>query len=191
MKRIPLAAAMLFAVAAAPALAETYKIDPNHTQVRFQYSHFGFSNIVGIFSGVTGEIVYDPAQPEAASVKAEIPISDVHTGVADMNEHLRASDFFDVATYPTATFTSSKVEAVGEGKLKVTGELAVRDIKREVVLDVTVNGSRPHPMSQRPAIGFDATTMVKRTELGVGKYAPNVSDEVSISITVEAGVPKQ
>lgn len=190
MIRKSLLASLLLAGAASPALAETYVIDPGHTQVRFGYSHFGLSDIVGIFSGITGEVVYDPAKPEASSVKATIPIADVHTGVAKMDEHLRAADFFDVASFPTASFTSSKVEAVGEGKLKVTGELKVRDISREVVLDVSLNAMKPHPMTQRASIGFNATTDLKRTELGVGKYAPNVSDEVSIEITVEASVPK-
>lgn len=188
MLRKTLLASLLLAGSAAPALAETYVIDPTHTQVRFGYSHFGLSDIVGIFAGITGEIVYDPARPEASSVKATIPIADVHTGVAKMDEHLRAADFFDVASFPTASFTSSKVEAAGEGKLKVTGALQVRDITREVVLDVSLNAIKPHPMTQRPSIGFNASTDLKRTELGVGKYAPAVSDEVSIQITVEASV---
>ena len=135
MLRKSLLASLILAAGSAPALAETYVIDPTHTQVRFGYSHFGLSDIVGIFSGITGEIVYDPAKPEASSVKASIPIADVHTGVAKMDDHLRAADFFDVASFPTASFTSSKVEAAGEGKLKVTGELQVRDIRREVVPD--------------------------------------------------------
>jgi polyisoprenoid-binding protein YceI len=156
--------------------------------VRFGYSHFGLSDIVGIFSGVSGEIVYDPARPEASSVKASIPIAEVHTGVAKMDEHLRGADFFDAARFPAASFTSSKVEAVGEGKLRVSGELQVRDLRREVVLDVSLNAIKPHPMTQRAAIGFNASTNLKRTELGVGKYAPNVSDEVGIEITVEASV---
>lgn len=191
MKRHALLAAVLLATTSGAAVAETYTIDPNHTQVRFTYSHFGFSNILGIFGGVSGTVVYDPAKPEASSVKASIPIGQVVTGVVKMDDHLKAADFFDVATYPAATFTSTKVEAAGAGKLKVTGELAVRDIKKEVVLDVTVNEAKPHPMTQQPSIGFDATTAVKRTELGVGKYAPNVGDDVAISITVEASVPKQ
>lgn len=191
MKRHALLAAVLLATSSGAALAETYTIDPSHTQVRFTYSHLGLSNILGIFGGVTGTVVYDAAKPEASSVKASIPIGEVYTGWGKMDEHLKAADFFDVATYPTATFTSTKVESAGEGKLKVTGELAVRDIKKEVVLDVTLNAQKAHPMSQQPAIGFDATTAVKRTELGVGKYAPNVGDDVAISITLEATVPKQ
>jgi polyisoprenoid-binding protein YceI len=190
MIRKSLLASLLLVGASAPALAETYVIDPGHTQVRFGYSHFGLSNIVGIFSGVTGEIVYDPAKPEASSVSATIPIADVHTGVAKMDEHLRANDFFDAAGYPTATFKSTQVESTGEGKLKVTGDLKLRGASHVVVLDVSLNALKDHPMSQRPSVGFNASTQLKRTELGVGKYAPNVSDEVSLEITVEASVPK-
>jgi polyisoprenoid-binding protein YceI len=191
MLRKSLLASLLLAAGTTPALAETYLIDPNHTQVRFGYSHFGLSDIVGIFSGISGEIVYDPARPEASSVKASIPIAEVHTGVAKMDEHLRAAEFFDVASFPTASFTSSKVEVVGEGRLKVSGELQLRDVRREVVLDVRLNAMKPHPMTQRAAIGFSASTGLTRTDLGVGKYAPAVSDEVSIEITVEASVAAQ
>lgn len=190
MIRTTLLAAMLFAGAATPALAETYVIDPSHTQVRFGYSHFGLSDIVGIFSGISGEIIYDPAAPEAGSVSASIPIVDVHTGVSKMDEHLRGADFFDAASFPTAHFQSSKVEAVGEGRLRVTGELKVRDISRDVVLEVSLNALKPHPMNQRPSIGLNASTRLMRSELGLGKYVPNISDEVDIEITVEASASK-
>lgn len=191
MIRSTLAAAVLLAAGSLPAVAaDTYVVDPNHSQVRFEYSHFGLSTIVGLFTGITGELVYDAADPSKSSVKVSLPIQEIHTGVSDFNDHLRSADFFDVAKFPAATFTSTAVESVGANKLKVTGDLTVRDITRSVVLDVTLNGQKNHPMSGRAAIGFDATGLVKRTELGVGKYAPNVGDDVKLSITVEASVPK-
>ncbi len=82
------------------------------------------------------------------------------------------------------------MEAAGEGKLKVTGNLTIKDITKPVVLDVTLNKSGEHAMAKRAAIGFDATTTLSRTEFGVGKYAPAVSDEVKLRITTEALVPK-
>lgn len=170
--------------------ADTYVIDGNHTQVRFEYSHFGFSNIVGLFTGMSGELVYDAADVGKSSVKVNLPIQQVFTGVADLDDHLRSADFFDAAKFPEATFSSTRVEAAGEGKLKVSGELKLRDVSVPVVLDVRLNAEKTHPMSGRPAIGFDATTTLKRTALGVGKYAPNVSDEVKIAITLEANAPK-
>ncbi|GIX34930.1 MAG: polyisoprenoid-binding protein [Lysobacteraceae bacterium] len=184
-------AALVLAAAWAPAHAETYVIDPNHTQVRFTFSHFGLSNITGLFTGITGSISYDPARPEASRVEATIPVAQVHTGVEKLDQHLRSADFFDVERFPEARFTSTAVKPMGEGRLRVTGELAVRDLRREVVLDVHLNAAKEHPMSKRPAIGFDARTRLRRTELGVGKYAPAVSDELPIEITVEASVPAQ
>lgn len=174
----------------ASASAESYQIDPKHTQVRFQYSHFGFSTIVGLFTGITGEVGFDPANPSAATVTASIPLAQVNTGVDDLNQHLKSADFFDAAKFPNAEFVSSKVESLGDNKLKVTGTLKLRDIEKEVVLNVTMNAAKVHPMKGSPAIGFDATTELKRSDFGVEKYAPNVSDEVKVEITVEASVPK-
>ncbi len=186
MLRPLLLALSLGAFAAPAAAADTYGFDPNHSQVRFTYDHMGFANILGLIGGIEGELVYDAEQPANSRVSATIPIAGIRTGVEKMDQHLNADDFFDVARFPTATFTSTKVEAAGEGRLKVTGTLTIRDVSREVVLDVTLNGRGEHPMRKTPAIGFDARTALKRSEFGVGKYVPAVGDDVEVSITVEA-----
>ena len=98
--------------------------------------------------------------------------------------------FVSKVAFPSATFKSTKVEAAGEGRLKVTGDLTIKDITRPVVLDVTLNKAGEHPMSKVPAIGFDATATISRTEFGVGKFAPAVSDEVKLRITTEASAAK-
>ena len=97
---------------------------------------------------------------------------------------------YDAAKFPNATFKSTRVEAAGEGKLKVSGELTIKDITRPVVLDVTLNKAAIHPMSKAPTIGFDATASISRTEFGVGAYVPNVGDTVTLRITTEASAPK-
>ena len=187
-----LSAAALLAFAAAPAFAApvTYKIDPTHTIVLAQWNHFGFSNPSASFGNVEGTLVYDAADVARSSVEVTLPLSGLEGFSAKFNEHLRSADFFDAAKFPKATFKSTKVEAAGEGKLKVTGDLTVKDITRPVVLDVTLNKAADHPMSKAPTIGFDATTTLSRTEFGVGNYAPAVSDEVELRITTEASVPK-
>lgn len=187
-----LSAAALLAFAAAPAFAApvTYKIDPTHTTVLAQWNHFGFSNPSASFGNVEGTLVYDAADVAKSSVEVTLPLSGLEGFSAKFNEHLRSADFFDVAKFPKATFKSTKVEAAGEGKLKVTGDLTVKDITRPVVLDVTLNKAADHPMTKAPTIGFDATTTLSRSEFGVGNYAPAVSDEVSLRITTEASVPK-
>ena len=187
-----LSAAALLAFAAAPAFAApvTYKIDPTHTIVLAQWNHFGFSNPSASFGNVEGTLVYDAADVARSSVEVTLPLSGLEGFSAKFNEHLRSADFFDAAKFPKATFKSTKVEAAGEGKLKVTGDLTVKDITRPVVLDVTLNKAADHPMTKAPTIGFDATTTLSRTEFGVGNYAPAVSDEVQLRITTEASVPK-
>lgn len=182
---------LLFAFAATTSqAAQTYVIDPNHTQVRFGYHHFGLANIVGLFTGVTGTIVYDAETPENSRVEATIPLQKVNTGVDDFNDHLRSADFFEVEKYPEATFTSTKVEKTGDATLRVHGDLTVKGTVHPVALEVTLNAVKNHPMSGRAAIGLDARTTLMRTKLGVGKYAPNVGDEVDVRITVEASAPK-
>ena len=182
-----LALATLLAAAFLPAFAaEKYAIDPTHTQVEFTYSHFGFSNITGRFDQVESEFAFDAADPTKSSVKVTIPVDSISTGVAKLDEHLLSADFFDAARYPTATFTSTGVTVAGEGKLAVAGDLSIHGVTKPVVMDVTINKVGEHPMSKKPAAGFDASFDIKRSEFGVGGYAPAVSDEVRIEITVEA-----
>ena len=187
-----LSAAALLAFAVAPAFAApvTYKLDPAHTSVVAQWNHFGFSNPFAHFGNVEGTLVYDAANPGNSSVQVTLPLSGLESFTPKFNEHLRSTDFFDAASFPNATFKSTKVEAVGAGKFKVTGELTIKDITRSVVLDATLNKAADHPMSKAPTIGFDATTTISRTEFGVGAYAPNVGDTVTLRITTEASAPR-
>ena len=187
-----LSAAALLAFAVAPAFAEpvTYKLDPKHTMVLAQWNHFGFSNPFANFGDVEGSLVYDADNIGASSVQVTLPLSGLQSFTPGFNDHLRAADFFDAANFPNATFKSTRVEAAGEGKLKVTGDLTIKDITRPVVLDATLNKAARHPMSQAPTIGFDATATISRTEFGVGAYAPNVGDTVTLRITTEASAPK-
>lgn len=191
MKRTLLATVLAFAFAGAAAAAPlTYKIDANHTDVVAGWSHFGFSNPVAHFGQVDGSITYDPAKPSASSVEVTIPLAGLNSHVAAFDEHLRSEDFFDAAKYPTITFKSTKVEAAGDKKLKVSGDLTVHGVTKPVVLDVTINKVGEQPMAKRAAAGFDASTTIKRSDFGIAKYVPNVSDEVTIHITTEAIVPK-
>lgn len=190
MKRIVLAAALSLFAASAFAEPLTYKMDPNHTLVLASWSHFGFSHPSANFGQVDGSIVYDADDVSASSVEVTLPLAGLTSFVPDFDEHLRSDDFFDAAKYPNATFKSTSVESAGENKLKVTGDLTIKDITRPVVLDVTLNKAAPQPQSGREAIGFDATATIKRSDFGVGMYVPNVGDEVTLRITTEATVPK-
>jgi len=185
-----LAAVLAGASAAAVAAPVTYKMDPNHTDVIASWSHFGFSNPIAHFGQVDGAIVYDADNVGQSSVNVTIPLAGLEAHVEAFNEHLRSPDFFDAAQFPAITFKSTKVEAAGDNKLRVFGDLTVHGVTRPVVLDTTINKIGEQPMAKRAAAGFDATTTIKRSDFGIGKYAPNVSDDVVIRITTEALVPK-
>lgn len=189
MKRLALAAALTCFAAFATAAPLTYEIDPNHTQVLASWSHFGFSNPVANFGEADGAIVYDAENVSASSVEVTLPLSGLNAFVPDFNDHLRSADFFEAEKYPQATFKSTKVEAAGKDKLRVTGDLTIRGVTRSVDLDVNLNKAGMGSNDQ-PRIGFDASTTIKRSDFGLGKYLPNVSDEVTLRITTEAGVPK-
>lgn len=190
MRKTLLVAALLAFAGSAFAAPVSYKLDPNHTNVLASWNHFGFSNPGVGFSQVEGTLVYDADKVSASSVEVSLPINGLWAFSALFNEHLNSADWFDSAQFPTATFKSTKVEAAGKGKLKVTGDLTIRGITKPVVLDATLNKAGDHPLGKRAAVGFDATATVKRSDFGLAKYVPNVSDEVQIRITTEAMVPK-
>jgi polyisoprenoid-binding protein YceI len=191
MKRRPLLAlaSVLLAFGTAHAAALTYKLDTNHTMVLASWDHFGYSHPVAYFGQADGTLVYDAAKPEAASVQVTLPLAGLDALIPDLTEHLRSPDFFDAEKYPAITFKSTKVEAAGEGKLKVTGDLTIRDVTKPVVLDVTLNKAGEGRNGQ-PKIGFDATTSISRSEFGVARFVPNVSDRIELRISTEALVPK-
>lgn len=185
MKRIMLLSLAATLSSAALAAPETYIIDSNHTLPRFSYSHFGFSNQLSRFDKTSGKIVLD-RQAKTGSVEVTIDTTSVNTGVPLFNEHIQAADFLDIAQYPTATFTSNQLKFEGDKLVAVDGTLTLKGIGKPVTLTVTSFQCMPHPMLKKDACGANATTVVKRTDFNMGKYAPNVGDDVTLTIPVEA-----
>ena len=193
LSRQPLLSTALLAAAfaAAPAFAaDAYKVDENHTQVLFSYSHFGMSHITGHFENVEGDFLFDAKDPTKSSIQVTVPIDTVSVGVKALDDELKSDMFFDAGQFPTATFQSTTVTSSGKDKLTVNGDLTIHGVTKPVSFDVTVNKVGTHPMRGVPAAGFDATATIKRSDFGVSKYVPNVSDEVTLHITMEAFMPK-
>jgi polyisoprenoid-binding protein YceI len=182
--------AALLGTAAAQAAPVTYKLDPTHTNVLFTWNHFGFSNPTANLGIGEGTLVFDEKNPSASSVEVTLPLANLDSHVAKLDEHLKEASFFDADKFPTVTFKSTKVQALGGGKYKVTGDLTVHGVTKPVVLDAKLNHQGVHPMAKVPAIGFDATGTLKRSDFGVGAYVPNVSDEIKLHITTEAEAAK-
>lgn len=167
---------------AAPA---TYVIDDTHTQPRFEYNHFGFSNQVHSFNKTSGTIIFDPVA-RSGSVEITIDPKSVNTGVPLLDEHLQDKDFFDSAHYPAITFKSTVVKFAGKKPVKVYGDLTIKGITKPVVLTVTSFRRAENPIVKKEEIGANAYTRLKRSAFDMGKYAPGVSDEITISLPVEA-----
>ncbi|WP_321407190.1 YceI family protein [Tolumonas auensis] len=187
-KFVKLSAVLALATAVSvPAFAapETYVIDGSHTFPRFSYSHFGLSKQLSRFDKTSGTIVLDK-EAKTGSVDIVIDTTSVDTGFPVFNGHIQGADFLDTTAFPTATFKSTKVVFKGDAPTEVQGDLTIKGVTKPVTLTVTSFVAMPHPMLQKDAIGANATTVIKRTDFNAGKYAPNVGDDVTIDIAVEA-----
>lgn len=184
----------LLGMASLPAAADdsqTLSLDPYHTQVRVTWNHLGFSNPGASFDVGKGILKWNADDPGQSSIRVTIPVASVNTQVPALDAKLQSSDFFDAKQYPTITFKSTDVTQIGKSRrYRIEGELTMHGITRPATLQATLNGVGEHPMLHVPAVGFDATTTIKRSAFGLGAATPLVSDQVRIHITVEA-VPPQ
>ena len=166
---------------ASAAKSGSYKADKNHTQVAFTVTHFGFSLYNGMFGNITGALTLDTAAPAKSKVSIDIPLADVVTTVVKLNEHLQSADFFDVAKFPTAHFESTSIAASGT-TARISGNLTLHGVTKPVVLEARFIGAGGNPMSKIETIGFSATTSIKRSDFGITKLVPMVTDQVDLRI---------
>lgn len=186
MKSLLLAGALALAPLAAIAETEAYTLDSGHSQIVFSYNHLGFSTGFGMYSGFEGEIGFDAEDPAASNVKVSFPVNSMITGWEPRTEHLMGSDFFGASDDDMVTFTSTSIEVTGENTALITGDLSMNGMTKEIVLDTTMTQAGEHPMEGKPWVGFFATTTLVRSDFGVGAFAPYVSDEVEVEISIEA-----
>lgn len=150
----------------------TYTIDPAHSSANFSIRHLMISNVRGSFSKVTGTVVHDSDNAAASSIQAEIDADTLNTGDAQRDTHVKSPDFLHVEQHPKFTFQSTKVEKVGDGEFKVTGNLTVHGVTKPVVLNV----EGPTPETKDPwgntRVGASATTKIKRSDFGLVWNAP-------------------
>ena len=174
------------------AYADTWHIDPAHTNVEFTVRHMMISNVKGQFQKTTGTITVDGNDPTSAKIDATIDASSIDTRVERRDADLKSPNFLDVAKYSTITFKSTKIEAAGPGNWKVTGDLTLHGVTKPVVLDVESSGKPIHDPMGNTRAGASATTKIKRTDFGLtyNKVLESggvmVGDEIAISIDVEA-----
>jgi len=145
----------------------TYQIDPAHSSAQFTVRHMMITNVRGGFQKVTGTVVYDPQNPAASSVNAEIDAASINTNEAQRDAHLRSADFLHAEKFPTITFRSTGIESADEGEIKLTGDLTIHGVTKPVVLKV----EGPSPEGKDPwgntRTGATATTKIKRSDFGL------------------------
>ena len=169
----------------------TYTMDPSHSQVAFSYQHGGFSTTYWILSGFEGQIVFDADSPADSSVATSIEVDKLQTGWPERYEQVvKSGVFFDIQAYPTISFQSTGIEVTGAKTALIAGELSINGVIRQVVLDAVLDGMTDQypvpPFSGKPAIGVSATATVLRSDYDLGLFAPFVSDEVEVEISIEA-----
>ena len=171
-----------------------WSIDASHTQVEFVVKHMMVTNVRGRFKAITGTLNLDETNPAASKVDVTFDVASLETGDEKRDGHLRSADFFEVEKFPQITFTSKRVEFAAPGKLdtfKVIGDLTVKDVTREVVLDVSNEGQNKSPWGMK-VWGFSAHTSINRKDfnlqwnvaLETGGWL--VGDQVKINIELEA-----
>jgi len=180
----------LMAMATA-AMAETYVLDPGHTEVRFYWNHAGLTKQSGEWTNVSGTIDFDGVNAAATKVEIKIDATSLHTGVEDLDAILSGPDFFDTDTYPTITFTSTSAVQTGAKEMRLIGDLKIKDTTVEIALDVNLTFEGSHPLGgffeyyEGTWLGAEATSTLLRTNHGVGLYAPITSDEILLEISAE------
>lgn len=190
----PVLAQQADAPAAAPTAAEdaapvggSYAFDADHSHIVYAYDHLGFSTSTGMVRGLTGTITLDPDDPARSTIEARFPLSALTTVSANLDRELTGDDLFKGATPDAAiTFKSTKVEPGGDTAAKVTGNLTMNGVTKPFTLDVTLTKAGEHPMMKVPAVGFVAHGTLKRSDFGLGAFAPAISDDVDVTIHVEA-----
>ena len=145
--------------------AGTFTIDPSHTTVGFVARHLMVSKVRGGFSGVTGEITV-AEDPTASSVTATIDATTIDTGQDDRDAHLKGADFLDVEKFPTLSFRSNRIESVDGNTFTLVGDLTIKDVTREVALEVEYEGVAVNPWGKE-VIGFTARTEIDREDFGI------------------------
>ncbi len=171
--------------------AAAYAIDTTHSTVDFKVRHMMVANVRGEFSGVTGTVKFDPANPENSSITASIDASTINTRDARRDEHLKSADFLDVQNFPTLDFVSRTFAPNGGGRWKVAGDLTIRGVTKGVVLDVEGPTAETRDPWGGTRVGASATARINRKDFGLAWNVALeaggvlVGDEVTITLEIE------
>ena len=165
--------------------ADNYTIDPNHTWPVFEVNHLGFSTQRGRFNKSSGKITLDTAAKKG-SVELVIETASLDMGFDKWDEHMKSDEFFNVAQFPTMRFVSDNLVFDGGKLVAAEGSFTLLGVTKPLTLTVSNFRCAQNPMNKKPTCGADITTTLKRSEFGMTKFVPAVSDEVKILVPLEA-----
>ncbi|HSS79006.1 MAG TPA: YceI family protein [Thermoanaerobaculia bacterium] len=189
MNRKFFAVAVLATLAALPLSADTFSVDPAHSEVGFSIRHL-VTNVHGRFDEFSGKVNLDPKNLPASSVDFHIKATSIDTSVPDRDKHLRSADFFDVEKFPEITFKSEAIKATGKDRFDVTGTLTLHGVSKKVTLPVTYLGQVKDPWGGTRA-GFETVTTLNRKDYGIvwNKALDNggvmLGEDVKVDINLE------
>lgn len=183
--RILLAVLVLGLSFTCAAETQTWQIDPNHTAAQFSVRHLGISTVRGVFEKSSGTVIFDPSDPAKATIDATIDATTFNSRVQMRDNDVRSPHFLDVAKYPTITFKSTRTEVAGAGTLKITGDLTIHGLTKQVVLDVEGRSQAIKDPMGNLRIGANATTKINRNDFGITTMPGIVGDEIQIVLDVE------
>lgn len=162
--------------------AGTYTVEPLHTQISFSISHFGFSNFSGLLSGASGTLTLDPGRLTVSKVDVSVPVQSIQTTVTPLTEELKGDKWFDATHFPYATFVSTKITKTGPNTATIAGDLTMHGVTEPITLTAHLVGSGTNPLDKSFTVGFEATTVIKRSDFGIKAYLPLLGDDVTLRI---------
>jgi polyisoprenoid-binding protein YceI len=171
-------------VTADPAAVKSggFKLEPFHTQVGFTMSHLGISNYSGVFHDAAGTLTLDTANPRISKLSVTVPVASLQTTVPTLDTELKGKGWFDAATFPTATFVSTKVTRTGANSAIIEGDLTLHGVTKAVKLDAQLVGSGVNVLNKAYSVGFVAKGSIKRSDFGIKTYLPVLADDVDLTI---------
>jgi polyisoprenoid-binding protein YceI len=182
---VAMVAALIIALSGPAVAADptTWEVDAVHSGIYFEVRHIGIVNVQGMFTKPTGTVTLDDQDISKSSVNATVDVGSILTGADPRDKHLQTSDFFDVAKFPTMTFQSTKIWKVTDGSVKMTGNLTIHGVTKEVTFDVT-GPTAPVTALKATRRGVAATAKINRKDFGI-TFDDTVGDDVTINLQID------
>lgn len=182
MKKLTLILAAFISLTAFTAAVSAWQNDDAHSQLGFTVTHLGIADVSGTFNDFDVIIKSAKSDFSDASVELSAKAASIDTRVEARDNHLRSADFFDVEKYPVVSFKSNSIKRAGKDKYKLTGDLTLHGVTKQVTMELIYNGSVENPMTKKQTAGFQVTGVINRSDfnLGNGFLPPMISNEVRI-----------